>query len=205
MKIYDISMAIYPGMPVYKNKADKQPVLSCISNFSNSSAYESRIQMDIHTGTHVDAPLHMLPYGAAIDQIDLSKVITPCKVFDFSDRTEKISACDLSARDIKKGDFILLRTRNSYADNFDFDFVYLERSGAAYLSSKGISGVGIDALGIERSQPEHQTHKILFKAGIVILEGLRLKEIAEGDYLLVAAPLRIKGAEGAPTRAVLLR
>ncbi len=205
VKIYDISMTIHHDMPVYKNKNDKRPVLTCTSDFTNGSTYESRIQMDIHTGTHVDAPLHVLPSGATIEHIDLSKVITPCKVFDLTDLTGKISAVDLAKRDIKSGDFILLRTQNSYLNTFDSNFIYLDQSSAAYLKSKDIIGVGIDALGIERSQPGHETHKILFEAGIVILEGLRLRAVTEGNYLLIAAPLKIKGVEGAPTRAVLIQ
>jgi hypothetical protein len=62
----------------------------------------------------------------------------------------------------------------------------------------------IDALGIERSQPNHDTHKILLGAEIVILEGLRLKEVEEGEYLLVAAPINVVGAEAAPVRAILI-
>lgn len=205
MKIYDISMTIYHDMPVYKNKDEKRPVLTCTSDFTTGNTYESRIQMDMHTGTHVDAPLHVLPGGATIEHIDLSKLITPCKVLDFTGLTEKIGAEDLAERDIKSGDFILLRTKNSYCDYFDFNFTYLDQSGAAYLKSKGITGVGIDALGLERSQPGHETHKILFEAGIVILEGLRLRDVAKGSYLLIAAPLKIKGVEGAPTRAVLIQ
>ncbi|TYO96874.1 cyclase family protein [Desulfallas thermosapovorans] len=204
MKIYDISMTIYHDMPVYKNKDEKRPVLTCTSDFTTGNTYESRIQMDMHTGTHVDAPLHVLPGGATIEHIDLSKLITPCKVLDFTGLIEKIGAEDLAERDIKSGDFILLRTKNSYFDAFDFNFTYLDQSGAAYLKNKGITGVGIDALGIERSQPGHETHKILFEAGIVILEGLRLRDVAEGSYLLIAAPLKIRGVEGAPTRAVLI-
>ncbi|AGL01055.1 cyclase family protein [Desulfoscipio gibsoniae] len=205
MKIYDISMIVHPDMPVYKNKNDKRPVLSRVSDFTNGSTYESRIQMNIHTGTHVDAPLHMLPGGATIDQIDLRRLITPCKVFDLTALNEKISASDLAKHDIKSGDFILLRTRNSYIETFDFNFTYLDSSGAAYLKDKSITGVGIDALGIERDQPGHETHKILFEAGIVILEGLRLKDVVKGKYLLIAAPLKIRGAEGAPVRAVLVQ
>lgn len=90
-------------------------------------------------------------------------------------------------------------------EDFDFEFVYLDKSGALYLKEKEIVGVGIDALGIERSQPDHETHKILLEAGIVILEGLRLKDVEEGEYFLYAAPLKIKGAEAAPTRAVLIK
>ncbi|AIS52253.1 glucose-6-phosphate 1-dehydrogenase Zwf [Thermoanaerobacter kivui] len=135
----------------------------------------------------------------------LSKVITKCKVFDFTNIFDKITSEDLVNKNIQKGNFIIFKTRNSLVEDFDFEFVYLDKSGALYLKEKEIVGVGIDALGIERSQPDHETHKILLEAGIVILEGLRLKDVEEGEYFLYAAPLKIKGAEAAPTRAVLIK
>ena len=68
----------------------------------------------------------------------------------------------------------------------------------------GIIGVGIDSLGIERSQPGHETHKTLLGNSIMILEGLRLKEVVEGKYILIAAPLNIPGVEASPVRAFLM-
>lgn len=204
MKIYDISMNIHHNMMVYKNKEEKRPTLKTMQDFSKSSTYESRISMDMHTGTHVDAPLHMIEGGSTIETLDLDTVITKCKVFDLNHISHRITREDLLNKGIEEEDFIILKTRNSNTEEFDFNFVYLEKSGAEYLREKKINGVGIDALGIERSQPEHETHKILMEAGITIIEGLRLKDIREGSYMLCAPPLKIEGAEAAPTRALLI-
>lgn len=204
MKIYDISMSIHHDMPVYKNQPEKKPMLKFTTDYVSGKSCESQIQMNVHTGTHVDAPLHMLENGASIEQIELKKVITQCKVFDFTQLPGNINREALESKDIKAGDFILLKTKNSYVEHFDLGFVFLEKSGAVYLRDQSVIGVGIDALGIERNQPDHDTHKILFQASIIIVEGLRLKGIKEGRYLLFAAPLKIKSAEGAPARAVLV-
>lgn len=203
MKIYDISMEIHENMTVYKNKEEKRPQNTI--TVQKGDVTESRICMDMHTGAHIDAPLHMINGGDTIENLDLSKVITRCKVFDFTHISDKITREDLKDKNIEKGDFVIFKTRNSFREDFDFQFVYLEKSGAEFLKEKGVVGVGIDALGIERDQPEHETHKILLGAGVVILEGLRLKEVEEGEYFLFAAPLKIKGAEAAPTRAVLIK
>ena len=203
MKIYDISMEIHENMTVYKNKQEKRPQHTI--TVQQGDVTESRICMDMHTGAHIDAPLHMINGGDTIENLDLSKVITRCKVFDFTHISDKITREDLKDKNIEKGDFVIFKTRNSFREDFDFQFVYLEKSGAEFLKEKGVVGVGIDALGIERDQPEHETHKILLGAGVVILEGLRLKEVEEGEYFLFAAPLKIKGAEAAPTRAVLIK
>jgi arylformamidase len=111
----------------------------------------------------------------------------------------------LISKDIVAGDFLLLKTRNSFEEILETDFIYLDKSGAEYLASLRISGVGTDALGIERSQPEHETHLQLMSIGVHILEGLRLKDIEEGKYFIVAAPINIVGGEAAPVRAILMK
>lgn len=205
MRIYDISMSIFYDMPVYKRKVSKRPVVKVESDFTSGSVYETRLEMNMHTGTHIDMPLHILENGATIDALDLHKVVRPCKVFDFKHVEEKISEEHLTAKNIHEGDFILLKTQNSYLDILEGEYIYLDKAGAEYLRDKRITGVGIDALGIERSQPDHETHKALLGAGIVIIEGLRLKEVEEDEYLMVAAPLRIAGSEAAPARALLIK
>ena len=97
-----------------------------------------------------------------------------------------------------------MKTKNSWDDQFQSDFIYLDKSGAEFLEENNVLGVGIDALGIERNQPYHETHKILLSRHIPILEGLRLKEVPAGEYILHALPLKIAGVEAAPTRAVLI-
>ncbi|MEW9121800.1 MAG: cyclase family protein [Thermotaleaceae bacterium] len=204
MKIYDISMKIHQNMAVYKNKEEKRPRLEILRDYQESDAYESRITLEMHTGTHLDMPLHMIKDGKTIDMLELKKVVRYCKVLDFSMVSEKISRIDLEQKEIERGDFLLFKTKNSLSEEFEPDFVYLDALGAAYLKEMGVEGVGIDALGIERAQPGHETHKILLEAEIVIVEGLRLRAIEEGEYFLFAAPLLIGEAEAAPIRALLL-
>ena len=205
MKIYDISMKISYDMPVYKGKQKKRPILKVESDFSTGTAYETKLEMNLHTGTHIDRSLHMIPDGETVETLDLTQVVTKCKVFDFTSVTNSVTKEDLETKDIEEGDFILLKTKNSFLDILENDFIFLEKTGATYLKDKKIKGVGIDSLGIERSQPEHETHITLLGSGIVILEGLRLKEIEEGDYLLMAAPIFIEGVEAAPVRALLIK
>ncbi len=203
MKIYDISMTIEEGMQVYKNREEKRPRIIVERDFKSGSTYESRLEFNLHTGSHIDAPLHMLENGETIASYALERLITPCKVFDFRG-FKKISDEELKTKEIKENDFILFKTDNSFKEEFDFEFTYLTESGAFYLKEKKISGVGIDALGIERDQANHGTHKTLLGEGIIILEGLNLNKVLEGNYLLIALPLKIANVEAAPVRAVLL-
>ncbi len=214
MVLYDISMTINRNIAVYKNRTEKRPVFKVTSNFQNRSVYETRLDMDLHTGTHIDMPLHIYPDGAASEQWSKEESFTRCVVLDFSTKADDaITAKHLeqelqdieitgSIYDQKKA--VLLKTKNSLQDVFDFNFTYLDKSGASYLAEKNIRGVGIDALSIERDQPDHETHKLLLKAGIWIIEGLRLQIVPPGEYILVTMPLKIEGVEALPARSVLL-
>jgi len=200
MKIHDISMTISERMTMYKNRAEKSPRFAVERR---GRVQESRLDLHLHSGTHIDAPLHMLPEGGSIDSYPLERFIAPSRVLAFPD-ARQIGAAELKGKEIRKGEFVLLKTRNSESEAFDFDFVYLDSSGAEYLKEIGVAGVGIDSLGIERDQEGHPTHEILLSARIPILEGVRLKDVEEGTYLLVALPLKIAGAEASPVRAVLI-
>ena len=204
MKIYDISTLIHPDMIVYKNKPEKKPVITVVSDYEKSSSYESKALLDMHVGTHMDAPLHMIKDGTTIDNQDLYQCVTDCKVFDLTHVEEKIQMSHIKDYKIEKNDFIIFKTKNSYAKEFDFKFVFISTEVAEFLAEKKVKGVGIDALSVERDQPNHETHEALLKNNIAILEGLSLKDIKEGKYFLIALPLKIKGAEGAPSRAILI-
>lgn len=83
------------------------------------------------------------------------------------------------------------------------DFVYVAQDAAELLAACGVHGVGIDALGIERSQPGHPTHKTLFDKDIIVIEGLRLEDVPQGQYLLFALPMPLVGLDAAPARVLL--
>jgi len=205
MIIHDISMTIEKEMGVYKNIEGKRPVIKFDRKIPKDSINESRMCMNLHTGTHIDAPYHVDDMGATIDAIDLNKLITKCRVLDLTKIVGGITKDDLMCKNIRRGEFLLLKTKNSFTEEFEPDFIFVEKSGAEYLAEKEIIGVAIDSFGIERAQPDHETHKTLFNKGVIIIEGVRLKEIEEAEYLMCALPLKIKGVDGAPARIVLIK
>ena len=198
--MYDVTGTIYEEMTVYKNKPEKQPKLNQVTT---GYVTETRLELDVHTGTHIDAPLHMVVDGDTFETIPMDDLVGQCKVFDLTQVDDGISKKDLERFEIQKDDFVFLKTKNSYEETFNFDFIYLAQDGAEYLSQLGVRGVGIDTLGIERSQEGHPTHKTLFAKKIIIIEGLRLKEINQGEYFMVAAPLKLVGTDGSPARVLL--
>lgn len=204
MKIWDVSMPIEPKMSVWKGRDSKRPVFTITRDFVDGvGARETNVALDMHTGTHIDAPLHFVHGGKTMDEIPLSKLLRPVKVLDLTMVQDAIKGEHLEGALIEKGDFILLKTRNSLEDILEGEFVYITTEAAERLVELGVEGVGLDALGVERDQPDHGTHHALLGAGIIIIEGLCLGEIEAGEYFMIAAPLKVVGLEAAPTRVFL--
>ena len=202
MKIYDISLTISENMAVYKDKPEKKPKID-ITRTIKEGSNESKLHIESHTGTHADSPFHMQQSGKKLDKLDLNSFIGECVVLDMTN-TNEITMKDLENSDIKDNDIVLLKTKSKSENKFDFNFTYLEKSGAEFLSNKNIKAVGIDSLGIERNQPDHESHLNLFKKNIQIIEGLDLSIIKPKRYFFIGFPLKIKDGDGSPIRAVLL-
>jgi arylformamidase len=208
MKIFDISWPISTATTGYKDK--NVVAIQTVKDFNRDGARETTITLSSHTGTHVDAPAHFLKDGKSIDEILPDRTIGECVVIDCSDCSDAITYEDLEERlfSVGEDDIVLLKTTNSdrlATDPFDPHFVYLHESGARFLAEKRIKAVGIDYLGIERGQPDHQTHTTLMHADIVVIEGLRLQAVKAGHYLLICLPLNVIGTEAAPARAILIK
>lgn len=204
MKLYDISMPIDVNMAVFKNEPSRKPELIPIKSIDEHEVVIHKILLDLHSGTHVDAPSHYYKNGKTIDQLSMTKEVTLCRVLDFTHIQGAIGKEDLVRAGLAENEFVLLKTKNSSTDLYDPEFVYLSKDGAQYLVDMKAKGVGIDGMTIERNQPKHETHKLLLKNEIMIIEGLRLLHIKAGIYHMVALPINIVGAEASPTRVLLI-
>lgn len=206
MKIYDITGEISEDMAIYKNRKENSPKIS-LTRKLEEGANESKLDIHVHTGTHVDAPYHVLANGKKINEMPPDRFMGKCVVIDFTKVKGCITRKNLINPNIKiqKYDIVLLKTKNQPEGDFDFDFVYLEKTGAEYLVSKKIKAVGIDSLGIERNQPNHITHSILAEKNIPIFEGLDLSKVKQGKYFFHGLPLKIKNGDASPVRAVLVK
>lgn len=200
---YDISMPIRPGMPVYKNYPDKTPSYEVVRTFEKHTVYETNITMNLHTGTHLDFPKHTLPEGGVSTNHNLDPLIGSARVIDLTNVKEGITKEDLIDQSVQPGEFLLFKTKSSWDTEFNPNFIYIKESAAHYLVERQIRGVGVDALGVERAQPGHPTHDTLLGNGIIILEGVVLKDVPEGTYKMTCLPLNIEGVEALPVRAIL--
>ncbi len=203
-KVIDISPPLKEGMVTYPGDVEFEATPLC--TIERSGCNMARLHLGTHTGSHIDAPLHFLAEGASIDEIPLERFIGPAQVIE-------IKGKEISSKEIGEGleegmKRVIFKTANSSLmerEEFSREYVYLTEEGAEFLVERGVELVGIDYLSIERfGTPSFSVHKRLFSAGICVLEGLNLKGVNPGRYLLVALPLRLVGLDGSPVRAVLI-
>ena len=206
MEFFDISqtlseeIAVWPGDPEFH-----QDRILRIEGGDSSNVLA--IRMGTHTGTHIDAPLHVDDSGSDVAGIAVRHFIGPARVVSIPAR-RCIRAADLLPLDWRGVERILFRTQPGGLPEhlFNRSFVHLAEDAAEFLAGQGILLVGTDAPSIDPFESsELRSHKILLRNGTVILEGLRLEDVPPGDYSLVCLPLKIAGADGSPVRAILWR
>ncbi|MDQ1474394.1 MAG: arylformamidase [Bryobacterales bacterium] len=167
----------------------------------------SRIDLSVHTGTHMDAPRHFLQGAATMEQMPIDATIGPARVIWISDPVA-IRRPELEQYDLQPGERILIKTANSAkrwnSDAFDEDYIFIAADAAAYMAERRIRTIGVDALSVGGfKQDMVETHQTILRADIWIIEGLNLSAVEPGDYELVCLPLKLVGSDGSPARAVL--
>lgn len=205
----DLSVDVHPGMPVWEGSAT--PVLTPVCEIGpDSSCRVTRVELDAHLGTHLDAPGHFLPGGAMVESLSLEDLIGPCTVRDSADAALVTDAV-LESLDIPEACVrLLLRTRNTrrglmFRPDFVRDYVGLDLSGARWLVRRGVRLVGLDYLSVQAFDASDDVHRELLGVSMVLVEGLDLREADPGEYDLVCLPPRWRGADGAPARVVARR
>jgi arylformamidase len=203
-KWFDITVPVTNGMLHWPGDPDVE--IKQIAEFSKDGVNISGISFGLHTGTHMDAPLHFIDKGDDISSVPPEILIGKTKVIDI-ENPEFIGRKELEGKGLNNYERVLFRTRNSdeewFRQDFKKDYVFLDEGGAEYLVSIGVKVIGIDYLSIGQFKNGRETHRILLRSGIWIIEGLYLKDVPEGEYTMYALPLKIEGADGSPVRVVL--
>ena len=206
---YDISVPLKQGM----NYLPIDPVAPKIYRFADvalgSKVTMSMLEIISHTGTHIDSPLHFIDGGSTISDMSLDATIGPARVIEIKD-SEKIKVAELEDYDIRKGERILCKTRNSpeayESPKFVEDYVYLDAEAAEYLAAKEIILFGLDCItigDIKNEESVMKTHQSLLSAGVYILEGCALGHVPAGEYELLCLPLLMYNGDAGPSRAIL--
>ena len=208
MHIYDITLTISPDLPVWPGDPPvKIERVAKIEEGANSNL--SRMSIGVHTGTHVDSPLHFLTGGNGVESLPLNILIGRAYVLNLPD-ADIITASVLKQSSIPtETNRLIIKARNSqYLEQkdpvFRTGFVGISADGAEFLVGLGIKLIGIDYLSVAPYKQSRPTHEILLKSDVVIVEGLDLSNITQGQYTLYCLPLKIAGCDGAPARAILV-
>ncbi len=208
MRLYDVTLTISPSLPVWPG--DPSIALERSQKMEDGDICNvTRMEISVHTGTHVDAPYHFLPDGETVEHLSLKTLTGRAYVLHLP-RVKQVTAEVLKAADIPpRTRRVLLKTSNSDqwargASEFLEEYVALAPDGAEYLVKRGVRLVGVDYLSVAPFDDVAPTHEILLKAGVIIVEGLNLSEVSQGRYAFYCLPLKIANSDGAPARAMLL-
>jgi arylformamidase len=208
MDILDISVPIVEGMAVWEG--DPPVRIEQVASIERDGANVSMISFSLHTGTHIDSPMHYLQGGMATDQIELDNLVGDVLVVEIPENIRVIEKEQI--QELVNGCFaerLLFKTSNSKEypkkwRKFSTDFVALSVDAAIELSKLNLRLIGIDAPSIALYGAENEVHRAFLSENTVILEGTDLSQVNPGLYWLVCLPLKIEGVEGTPVRAILL-
>lgn len=228
MKLFDVSVPISRHTPVFPGDP-KISITAASSIKGGDAANVSKLDFGAHTATHVDAPAHFIDDGKQVKDLSLDVLIGAAQVVEIPKDARSVNVAHVKELVPQNCERVLFKTRNSdfwqplitlinnspnkddaqvdaAAKHFHEDFVYIESDAAQMLVEGGVKLVGIDYLSVEKYQSgSFGTHEALLGAGIVIIEGLNLAEVAGGDYELFCLPIKIAEGtgDGAPARVVL--
>jgi arylformamidase len=229
-KIIDITTPISPFTRIFPG--DPVPAIERVFTLENEGCAVSKLSFGSHTGTHVDAPSHILKNGLTVDKLELKTLMGKASILDFSSfsgaltadilekafmnteasenisvlllKTETCSQKQVSADEVSPSDGES-DFQDMGASKEEFDSAYLDESGAVWIVEKGFKTIGIDSFSVDSFYSETlPAHHILLSGNINIVECLELGSVEAGIYFFLCLPLKIESCDGAPARALLI-
>jgi arylformamidase len=202
-RVHDVSVPIRPDMHVYRgNPGVRLERHESIADGAHANV--SRLELGVHSGTHVDGALHFIDGAAGMEALPPDALLGRAEVVDATSLDGDLDEAALASLSLPEAERLLLKTKNSALwdlPEFSHDFVRLTGSGARYLVARGARLIGIDYLSIG----DEQAHNEPLGSGVVAVEGLDLRDVEPGSYELVCLPLRLEASDGAPARTILIR
>ena len=206
--VLDLTHPITEGMPVYPGCIP--PTIRQANTVEKAGYAEKFLSIYTHTGTHIDAPAHMLAGGKTLDQLGAGHFVGKACVVDVSSMPTIEKAFLESQEGFIHGcDFVLFHTgwaQHWGSQRYFENFPVLALAAAQWLSGRGLKGLGFDAISIDPvGSTDFQNHLVLFHAGMISIENLKnLNTLIGKRFLFSCLPLSIEAADGSPVRAVAL-
>jgi arylformamidase len=202
-RLWDISPAVAPGFPVFPGDTDFATRWTWTLG-PGCPVNVSEVTMSPHTGAHTDAPLHYDAAGISIGEVQLDSYLGPCRVIHALGVRPLVEPAHVSSRLAGIPPRVLIRTYVAAPSSWDSDFAALAPATLELLHDRGVRLIGIDTPSLDPEQSKSlDSHQVVRRHGMAILEGIVLDGVAEGDYELIALPLKWHGLDASPVRAVL--
>jgi arylformamidase len=210
MKLIDLSHLLFDGMPIYPGS--ESPVFDTVATVSHDGYAEKRIALFSHTGTHLDAPSHILSRGLSVDRLSVDHFAGPASVLDFSSHSGLVIEIDdlLPYRClVQNSEFVLIHTgwsRHWEYASYHTGYPVLSENAADWICEFGLKGLGVDAISVDPPGAfDFPVHHRLLKHNMVLVENLnRLQDLPQSGFTFFAMPLQIQNGDGSPVRAIAM-
>jgi len=203
-RLWDISPPVDADSPVFPGDTPyRQQWAAAIS--ADCPVNVSVLTLSPHVGAHADAPLHYDPQGAAVGALDLTPFLGRCRVIHAIGAGPLIRVAHLQHALNDVPERVLVRTYRQFPVNrFDVQLTAFHADTVQHLADLGVQLIGIDSASIDPADSKAlPSHQAIRQRGLRVLENLWLDETPEGDYELIALPLKLMSADASPVRAVL--
>ena len=203
-RLWDISPPVHRATPVFPGDTPYQQQWAATLG-PGCPVNVATLTLSPHVGAHADAPLHYSPDGAAVGALNLAPYLGPCRVIHAIGCGPLVRPEHLRHATQGLPPRVLVR---SYArmpqDYFDTALPAFAPETLEWLADQGVQLVGIDSASVDPADSKTlDSHQVLRRRGLRVLENLLLDEVPEGDYELIALPLKLTEADASPVRAVL--
>ena len=210
MRIIDLTHPISPNMPVYPGT--EPPVFTTGCSIEEAGFLEKKITFYSHTGTHIDAPAHLIEGQKTLDQLPVEQFFGKALRINCANihhKTIETSVLEPLRNKIKDVDFVLIQTGWSQywgTEQYFADYKVLSVESAKWLSNFDLKGIGLDTISADSADTQvYSVHKTFLRKNIVIIENLNnLAKLPKDEVTLSCFPLHFKQADGSPVRAVAL-
>ena len=191
--------SVFPGDTPYQQQWSARIAPGCPVNVA-------AITLSPHVGAHADAPLHYDPDGVSVGALPLTPYLGACRVVHAIGRRPLVRWSDLQHALHDLPPRLLVRTYQQAPGQWDPLLAGFEPQALERLADLGVLLVGIDSASIDPADSKTlDSHQVIRRRGLRVLENLLLDDVAEGDYELIALPLKLTQADASPVRAVLRR
>lgn len=207
MKYIDLTQLIEPNMPVFPGT--EQPEFEYPVSIEKDGFLETKLHMYSHTGTHMDAPAHLIEGKPYLNDMDITKYCGDAVLIDVEEGVKIITLQHIKKyeNEITKSDFVIIKTGWSKfwgKDEYFGDFPVLDTEATEWLVSKNLKGIGLDTISIDPvNSTKMPNHMIVLDKELIIIENLtNLSAIGSSSCKFFCFPLKFKNSDGSPIRAV---